>query len=213
MCAYGHLQRYHAAAGTWQSMMKDETAISKIKAGGSGGRRTREKGVQWVHGLVSINRAGKADSVFFLPVKDRTAETLNAHVRDLAAGPRTRVWTDGARSNFELGGEFAWECCNHRFEWVGPTGVHTQTIESMNNLLKRECRLRGSCWGRNDEARANRVMAYAEVANAKLKVLATNPMSRVCQDMAMWCEHVVQGQDDAGDEGEEEVEEDSEDDA
>ena len=67
MCAYGHMQRYRNAAGTWRSMMKDETAISKIKAGGCGGRRTREKGVQWVHGLVSISRDGKADGVFFPP--------------------------------------------------------------------------------------------------------------------------------------------------
>ena len=34
-------------------------------------------------------------------------------------------------------------------------------------------------------------MAYAEIANSKLKVADTNPMQRVCADIRMWCEDVV----------------------
>ena len=196
MVAYAHMERFRESAGTWTAMQKDETAISAIKKGGSGnGKRCREEGSQWVHGLVEVNRGNEAVAVFFLPVKDRTAESLNVHVRALAAGPRTRVWTDGARSNWELGAEFAWDCCNHKHEWVGPTGVHTQTIESMNNLLKRENRLRGSCWGRDDVCRGQRVMAYAELANSKLAIRNEDPMQRVCQDIRMWCEHVEMGEE------------------
>ena len=32
------------------------------------------------------------------------------------ATKRARASTDGARSIYELGGEFTWDCCNHRFE-------------------------------------------------------------------------------------------------
>ena len=75
----------------------------------------------------------------------------------------------------------------------GPTGVHTQTIESMNGLLKQVCKLRGGSWGRGDAERSQRVMAYAEIANSKLKVADTNSMQRVCEDLRMWCEDEVMG--------------------
>ena len=77
MVAHGHLTRYKRAKGTWTRMQKDETAISSIKKRGSGhGKRVREKGVQWVHGLVSVDRQNSALEFFFLPVEDRTAGTL-----------------------------------------------------------------------------------------------------------------------------------------
>ena len=46
-----------------------------------------------------------------------------------------------------------------------------------------------------------------------LKTVETNPMSRVCINILMWCEHVVIGPEEDEDEGEEEVQEEDEEDA
>ena len=59
-----------------------------------------------------------------LPVQDLKACTLNPHVRHLCKDSNTRVRTDGARSNYELGGDFIWEPCDHKFHWVAPEGLH-----------------------------------------------------------------------------------------
>ena len=43
----------------------------------------------------------KAKEFFMIPVANLKAETLNPHVRHLAAGPLTQVRTDDARTNNE----------------------------------------------------------------------------------------------------------------
>ena len=67
-------------------------------------------------------------------------------------------------------------------------GAHTNHRVHEWIFFIKKCKIREGTWGRIDKARANHVMAYAEVANARLKVQGTHPMERVTEDLQKRCE-------------------------
>ena len=193
MVSWAHLERYELAKGTATYIQKDETFFSKVKTGGCGhGKRVRDGGPTAVHTLLVTTPMDKAKEFFMIPVANLKAETLNPHVRHLAAGPLTQVRTDGARSNHELGGEFIWEPCSHKDHWVAPQGSplagnHTQTVECMHSHVKKDLAKRGGNLGRDDLSRGQRIQFLAEVVNGSLVFARSTKLRRIFGDLAMFC--------------------------
>eukprot|EP00760_Papus_ankaliazontas_P036923 PhM_4_TR8407/c4_g2_i5/m.59072 len=169
LLAQAHIVRYTRARWSVRHMQKDETCFSKIKRGGCNrNRRVRHNGSSWVHVLVETTPDCRAIQVFVIPLEDRTAETMVAHVLHLIVGRLANVWTDSFRSNWPLCEFLRWKAVNHRREWVTPDGVHTNTVEGINGMLKKALRLRGGSLGKVKATRENRVRYLAEVVNAQL---------------------------------------------
>ena len=138
-----------------------------------------------------------------LSVQDLKACTLNPHVRHLCKDSNTRVRTDGARSNYELGGDFIWEPCDHKFHWVAPeghslAGNNTQTVESMHSHVKKKWGAKmGGNLGKDDVSRGQRVQFLAEVVNGSLVFSHSTKLRRIYQDLRMYSEVCfVEDQDD-----------------
>jgi transposase-like protein len=95
------------------------------------GRRKYHRGHpvkgQWVFGGVER----ESGETFLVPVKDRTAETLMAVIRDWIE-PGTTVISDGWKAYHDLASQgYTHLTVNHSLHFVDPnTGVHTNTIES-----------------------------------------------------------------------------------
>eukprot|EP00760_Papus_ankaliazontas_P035075 PhM_4_TR7608/c0_g2_i1/m.59856 len=159
LVAFGHDLRYAEAKNTVTHMQKDETCFSAIKRGGCNrSRRVRVHGSTWAHILVDTTRDHRATQVFAKLVEKRDIATLTPHVAHLAAGPATRVRTDGWKANHPLARLFRHQVVNHRRCWVDIlTGIHTQTVESMNNLIKRNLKCRGNKLGHTKQHREHRV--------------------------------------------------------
>jgi transposase-like protein len=83
---------------------------------------------QWVFGGVER----ETGETFLVPVKDRTADTLMAIIRDWIE-PGTTVISDCWAAYNSLGSQgYSHQTVNHSIQFVDPnTGTHTNTIESM----------------------------------------------------------------------------------
>ena len=139
---------------------------------------------------------GKAKEFWMIPVANLKAETLNPHVRHLAAGPMAKVSTDGARSNHELGGEFIWEPCNHKEHWVAPeghplAGNNTQTVECMHSHVKKDLAKRSGHLGRDDVSRGQRIQFIAEVVNGSLIIMHSTKLRRILCDLARYSKFCI----------------------
>eukprot|EP00760_Papus_ankaliazontas_P037157 PhM_4_TR8435/c1_g6_i1/m.4102 len=90
-------------------------------------------------------------------------------------------------TNIALRPHFRLRQVNHRHYFVDPqTGVHTNTIESMNGFLKRSLKRRGWALGRGVK-RGYRAQFIAEVVNGTLKVNKTTPHARVLRAIQLSC--------------------------
>ena len=197
MVSWAHNERYEDAKGSAMYLQKDETFFSKVKHGGCGhGKRVRTSGPTAVHTLLVTTPMGKAKEFWMFPVANLKAETLNPHVRHLAAGPMTQVRTDGARSNHELGGEFVWEPCNHKEHWVAPeghplAGNNTQTVECMHSHVKKDLAKRSGHLGRDDVSRGQRIQFIAEVINGSLIFMHSTKLRRILSDLARFAKFCI----------------------
>eukprot|EP00760_Papus_ankaliazontas_P024820 PhM_4_TR2430/c6_g2_i5/m.78590 len=181
LLAIAHQERYRRARWSVFNMQKDETCFSKIKRGGCNrNRRVRQQGSTWAHVLVETTPECKAIKVFVLPLPDRTAETMVAHVTHLIASRLANVWTDSFRSNWPLHQFVRWKAVNHRREWVTPAGVHTNTVEGINSMLKRALKLRGGTLGKGNEIRENRMRYLAESSMRSSAAMSTKGSSPHC---------------------------------
>ena len=187
--------RTAAARGTVTIMQKDETCFSKPKRGGNNRpARIRQGGSTWANVLTQTSRSRKAEQIFVSTLEDRRSSSTNDPVFELAASERTIVHTDGWRGSNALGNRLNHGTVNHRRHWVDPvTGVHTQTAERMNGMLKKEVRIRGNgTLGSGVEARDNRLKFAGEVVNGKLKrgEQDGHALRRLFQDVKWYCENV-----------------------
>ena len=76
----------------------------------------------------------------------------------------------------------------HRREWVTQEGVHTNTVESANSLVKKTLKREGGVLGRGDEKRGSRVRALAEKSNVKLKINGNDALLRMLKNLWYFCE-------------------------
>eukprot|EP00760_Papus_ankaliazontas_P016393 PhM_4_TR16796/c2_g1_i1/m.97689 len=162
-------RRWEERARSVTHMQKDETAFSKIKPGGSfRSKRERQDGCDWYHVLVECTRDQKAVEIFVRQMPDRTHETIKADVLHLAAGANTRVWTDAWAANCGLEEHVRLEVVNHKREWVSDLGIHTNTAEGLNRVLKAELKQRGGQLGLVPETRYRRIMFFMCLINGRL---------------------------------------------
>lgn len=103
------------------------------------GRRKYHKGRRvdgvWVFG--GIERDSNPPKCFFVTVQDRTAETLIGLIKRWIK-PGTKILSDCWKSYATLESEgYIHETVNHSVTFVSDTGVHTNTIESRWNSLKK----------------------------------------------------------------------------
>ena len=194
MVSWAHQLRFNNAEATAKWLQKDETFFSHVKRGGCHkAKRVRAGGVTKIHTLVITNAMQTAKEVFMLPVMDLKASTLNPHVRHLCKDANTRVRTDGAKSNYDLGGDFIWEPCDHKWHWVAPeghslAGNHTQTVESMHSHVKKNLQKMGGYLGKNDLDRSQRIQFLAEVVNGSLVFCHSTKLRRIFQDLRMYAQ-------------------------
>ena len=140
--------------------------------------------------IVETTRDNKLRNIFMEIVPDRSADSLLPGITTLAAGPRTKIWTDSARHNLQLNGQCKWESVVHRREWVTSGGVHTNTVEGANSLVKKALKREGSVLGRKAEKRCHRVRALAEKCNGKLKVNGNDVLLRMFEDIHDFCDYI-----------------------
>jgi transposase-like protein len=107
--------------------------IDESKFGGRKYHRGHPVKGQWVFGGVER----ESGATFLVPVKDRTADTLMAVLRDWVE-PGTRVISDGWSAYKDLGSMgFTPQTVNHSIHFVDPnTGTHTNTIKGMWHQVK-----------------------------------------------------------------------------
>ena len=184
-----HVLRRIRRHGTLTSMQCDETFFSTRKRGGNNRtRRVRREGPQVAQTIVETTRQNKISEIFMDVVPDRSTSSLIPNIEALGAGSRTRIWTDSARHNLQLQGRYKWEKVVHRREWVTQEGVHTNTVESANSLVKKTLKREGGVLGRGDEKRGSRVRALAEKSNVKLKINGNDALLRMLKNLWYFCE-------------------------
>ena len=127
-------------------------------------------------------RNNKLSEILMQVVPDRTSGSLVPGITELAAGERTRIWTDGACHNVCLGENYKWESVNHRRQWVTEGGVHTNTVECANSILKKRSKRDGGVLGRKVARREDRVQAYAEKGSGSLKCNGGDALLRVLEN-------------------------------
>lgn len=192
MMSFAHEDRREEAKGTITSMQVDETWMSKIKVGGPNrNHRVREEGSDIAQVLVRTSRDNKIEEIFIEPVPDRKADTLVPLIEDMALSSRTRIWTDGARHNLRLKDEFNWESVCHRREWVTDTGVHTNTVEAANAMIKRSLRCQGGELGRDKDKRQKRLRAHGELCNGALEGTPGGKLGTVLRGLAKYAREII----------------------
>ena len=126
------------------------------------------------------------------PVPDKKGSTLVSLVEEMARGPRTRIWTDGATHNAPgFDGKYRWSEVIHRNEWITEEGVHTNTVEGANSMLKKRLVCEGGSLGRSESSRKARLRAITEKCNGSLRVPEQSPLVRVLLDVALFCAEIV----------------------
>ena len=187
-----HKIRQRNAEGTVSFMQVDETWFSKIKRGGNNrNQRVRAGGSQIVQTLAECTRDSKLTEIHVTPVPQKSAEHLIPPIEAMCASSRTRIHTDGARHNNFLEGKYQWDSVIHRNEWISDSGVHTNTVEGANSMLKRTLTRCGGQLGRSNENRHERVRALAEKCNGSLRVNGASVLKRVLEDLRVYCAHYV----------------------
>ena len=139
-----HVLRIIRRHGTWTSMQCDETFSTRKRGGNNRTRHVRREGPQVAQTIVETTRQNKISEIFMDVVPDRSTSSLISNIA-LAAESTTRIWTDSARHNLQLQGRYKWEKVVHRRELVTQEGVHTNTIESANSLVKKTLKREGGC--------------------------------------------------------------------
>ena len=170
-------------------MQCDETffSVRKRHRGSHGSRSVRAEGTQVAQTVAATTRNNKLSEILMQVVPDRTAGSLVPGITELATGERTRIWTDGARHNIRLGQNYKWESVNHRRQWVTKEGVHTNTVECANSIVKKRSKREGGVLGRKGARRDDRVQAYAEQGSGSLKCNGGDALLRVLENIKEHC--------------------------
>ena len=136
-------------------------------------------------------RVGKLQNIYVTPVPDKKSTTLLPLIEEMTRGSRTRIWTDGAPHNTGLAGKYRWESVKHKDEWVTDEGVHTNTVEGANSMLKRRLVSEGGSLGRSDDTREMRLGAIGQKCNGSLRVHEKTPLIQILQDIQVYCKDVL----------------------
>jgi hypothetical protein len=148
LCACHNAREFLKRAGTLTNVQADETAIGSRKY--NNGKRVRKEGVVWVAGCVEVGEDG-TQQMFCSVVVDRKAESLGAVMKPLLR-PGAVFTSDSWRAYKKMLGDLEVEhrMVNHSKEYVTKEGHHTNHIEAMWRVLKKELKQRFSRCGVND---------------------------------------------------------------
>ena len=136
-----------------------------------------------------MTRQNKISEILMDVVPDRSTASLIPNIEALTAGFRTRIWTDSARHNLQLQG-YKWKKVVHRRGLVTQEGVHTNTVESANSLVKKTLKRERGVLGRVDEKRGSRVRTLAEKRNGKLRKNGTDVLPRMLENLRYFGETI-----------------------
>ena len=75
----------------------------------------------------------------------------------------------------------------HKDEWVTEDGVHTNTVEGTNFMVKKRLVCEGGSLGRIEENRKERLRAVTEKCNGSIRKRKSIPLVRVFSDLNLFC--------------------------
>jgi IS1 family transposase len=168
LCGCHNAREFVLRYGTLVNVQADETAIGNRKY--NRGKRVRKRGVVWVAGCVEVGPNGSS-RLFCNVVLDRKAESLAAVMKPLLRTGAVFT-TDSWRAYQKMiadRDDVEHRQVNHTKEFVTKDGDHTNHIESMWRVLKKELRSRFSRCGVNDLSfQDDRVQFAAWIINERL---------------------------------------------
>ena len=188
LMATAHIRRRVRLRSKVTTMQCDETFFSARKRGGCHrAKRVRQDGNQIAQSIAVTTRDNKLSEILMESVPNRTSQSLLPNIQNLASGSRTKIWTHGARHNLSLRGKYKWESVNHKGQWVTNEGVHTNTVECANSMVKKRLKRDGNVLGRKLEKRGDRIQAYAEVCTGSLKCNGGDTLLQVLRNLKEHC--------------------------